>query len=275
MYRPEPPYTDGLPPFDKYFYYKASVQSPDEDMEFMDQVYREARGAKAVPQTLREDFCGTFTNCCSWVKRGTKRLAHGVDLDPEPIAYGRANYLSQLKPAERKRISLHQADVLSSGLPKVDMICALNFSYFIFKQRKILVDYFKNCLSTLKKDGILVIDCFGGADCHEPSEEETEFEDLKTSYFWDQDAYDPLTNHATFHIHFRRKGERKRKNAFTYDWRMWSIPELKDALLDAGFANVNIYWEGSTPEGEGDGIFAISEQGEACSSFVAYLAALK
>jgi hypothetical protein len=275
MYIPEPPYNAGLPPFDKYFHYKSSVQSPPADCEFLEQVYKDARGKKANAKVMRDDFCGTFANCCEWVRRDPSHVAHGVDLDPEPLSYGRANYLTELDPKQQKRVHIHQKNVMDPDLPACDVICALNFSYFIFKQRKQLLEYFTSCRNALKKDGVLVMDCFGGTQCWEPIEEETEFEDLKMSYFWDQESFDPLTNNALFHIHFKRKGERKRRNVFTYDWRMWTVPELKDILLDAGFKKVNLYWEGTTETGEGDGEYRIAETGEPCEAFVAYIAALK
>jgi SAM-dependent methyltransferase len=260
-------------PFDKYWYYSASVQSPIDDVRFYDRVYHDARGKS--PRVLREDFCGTFINCCEWVKLGPERRAIGVDLDPEPIGYGREHYLPKLDAGQQSRVTIIQDNVLSPGLPKADLICAMNFSFFIFKQRKELVSYFKNCLEALEPGGVLSIDCFGGSECTEPNEEETEYEDEGYSYFWDQDGFDPLTHHAVFHIHFKRKGEKKRLNVFTYDWRMWTVPELKDALLDAGFSEVKTYWEGTTDDGEGDGNFHLAEKGEVCESWVAYLAALK
>lgn len=262
-----------LEAFDKYFYYSASVQSPQEDVRFYDRVYRDARGKS--PAILREDFCGTFINCCEWVKLGPERRAIGVDLDPEPISYGREHYFPKLNAEEQSRVQIIQDNVLSPGLPQADLICAMNFSYFIFKDRRTLVDYFKNCYAALKPDGVLALDCFGGTECAEPNEEETEYEDEGYSYYWDQDGLDPLTNHAKFHIHFKRKGEKKRLNVFTYDWRMWSVPELRDALLDAGFSQVKTYWEGTTEDGEGNGEFFLAEHGEVCQSWVAYISALK
>ena len=76
--------------FDKYWFYKRSVQSPDVDVEFFEKVYRELNGGTA--KTLREDFCGTFAISCEWVKRNPNYQAIGVDLDPEPVAYGKSNY---------------------------------------------------------------------------------------------------------------------------------------------------------------------------------------
>ncbi|MES2856865.1 MAG: class I SAM-dependent methyltransferase, partial [Bdellovibrionota bacterium] len=80
--------------FDKYWYYKKSVQSPDTDVEFLRSTYKEIRGKD--PTTLREDFCGTFSICCEWVKLNPKFKAFGIDLDSEPIEYGYNNYLPHL-----------------------------------------------------------------------------------------------------------------------------------------------------------------------------------
>ncbi len=266
-----------LPPFDPYYYYSKSVQSPNEDMEFLDQVYRDVHGKKAKPKVMREDFCAAFLNCCSWVKRGPQRIAYGLDLDPEPLDYGRQHYLPTLTKDQARRVILLQKDVLGSGLPKADMICALNFSYSIFKERETIKKYFKNALKNLNQNGIMVLDAFGGIKCWEPNEEEISYDDHDPpfSYFWDQDSIDPLTHHGMFYIHFKRKGEAKRQRVFTYDWRLWTVPELKDLLLDAGFSKVLLYWEGTTEDGEGDGNFQITETGEECESWICYIAGVK
>lgn len=44
---------------DKFVCYQKSVQSPDIDIEFFEQAYKEAYGKK--PVSLREDFCGAFS----------------------------------------------------------------------------------------------------------------------------------------------------------------------------------------------------------------------
>jgi SAM-dependent methyltransferase len=268
-----PSETELLTTFDKYRLYHDSVQSPEEDMEFLDQVYREARGQDRKPQILREDFCGTFANCCAWVARGDDRVAYGVDLDPQPLSYGRTHNLSALAPAQQQRIHLLQENVLSPGLPAADMICAQNFSTFIFKDRQTLLSYFRNALAALRPDGIFVLDCFGGSAAQEANEEQRSYDGF--TYYWDQESFDPITHHAVFHIHFQREGEGKREKVFTYDWRMWTIPELRDALREAGFSRVNAYWEGTTEDGEGDGKYSLAEKGEECQSWIAYLAALK
>lgn len=256
---------------DKYEYYQRSVQSPDVDAAFLHRVYKEAHKNKKSAAVLREDFCAAFALCCQWVLLDSAKTAHAVDLDPEPLAYGREHYLSRLPAAAQKRLSIHEADVLQPKLPHADIIAALNFSYFIFKERPTLKRYFENCRKTLKEGGLLVLDCFGGPACMEPNEHETEYDDF--SYFWDQDSFDPLTHHAQFAIHFRLKGKKKIKNVFTYDWRLWTLPELHDLLLESGFKKVEFYWEGTDENGEGDGNYTKVDKGEICESFVAYLVA--
>ena len=201
-----------LQPFDKYFYYQQSVQSSDIDVEFFEKVYREIRNRH--PKTLREDFCGAFSVCCEWVKRDKIYQSFGVDLDPEPLQYGKDNNLSKLDKEAQERVELAQMDVLEGNLPSVDIVCALNFSYFCFKRREQLKKYMESVHRSLGSGGVLIMDCFGGSQCQEANEEETEHGDHNFSYFWDQDSFDPITNHAKFYIHFKRKGEKKREKVF-------------------------------------------------------------
>jgi SAM-dependent methyltransferase len=260
-------------PFDKYLYYFLSVQSPESDVSFMHDTYRKLRGKK--PKTLREDFCAAFANCCEWVKQGSSYSSYGIDIDEEPIAYGYKHYLPEITKSQQKRVHILQKNVLDSKLPSADIACALNFSYFCFKERSVLLKYFRNTFKTLKKDGIFVIDCFGGTNCQEQNVEETVHEEHGFSYFWDQGFFDPVTNHCEFAIHFKRKREKMRRNVFTYDWRMWTIPELKDLLQEAGFKTSTVYWEGTTRNGEGNGVFKATEVGEECESWISYIVAEK
>lgn len=257
--------------FDKYSYYINSVQSPETDVRFFKKVYRELRHKEAL--TLREDFCGTYIVCQEWVKLGNLYKAIGVDLDEEPIEYGRRLAEKNLKPSQRARLNILKKNVLNPSLPKSDITAALNFSYFLFKERGMLKKYFRNVYKTLKNDGVFILDCFGGSNCYEPNEEETVHKGF--SYFWDQDSYDPITNEAQFYIHFKIKGKKKIEKAFSYDWRLWSIPELKEILTEVGFKDIHVYWEGTTKSGEGDGHFKSVDKGEDCESWIAYLAALK
>jgi hypothetical protein len=52
---------------------------------------------------------------------------------------------------------------------------------------------------------------------------------------------------------------------------MWSIPEIRDVMLDAGFNEVEVYWEGTARNGRGSGRFTRKERGEPCQVWVAYV----
>ncbi len=256
-------------PFDKYKYYQRSVQSTEGDVQFFRDTYRELKNKN--PKIMREDFCGTFGLACEWVKLNPQFKAIGIDLDSEPLDYGRTHYLPKLREDQQKRITLYQKNVLAKGFPLTDISVAMNFSYFIFKTRPEMKSYFSNVLRGLKKDGIFIMDLFGGSLCHEENEESTKFSGF--TYFWDQASFDPIRNHAVFYIHFKVKGEKKRERVFTYDWRMWSIPELREILAEVGFKKTHIYWEGTNRSGGGNGVFKRTEIGESCQSWIAYIVA--
>jgi SAM-dependent methyltransferase len=238
----------------------------------LESFYTDVSGGGRPPRVLREDFCGTFANCCAWVKRGSDREAHAVDLDREPLAYGEKHNLAKLADSDRARVKIHQSNVLGEEMPSADIIAALNFSYFIFKERAVLKRYFENCRRTLNDDGVLILDCFGGTACTEANEEETIYKEEGFSYYWDQESFDPLTNEAEFAIHFK-VGDTMYEHQFNYDWRMWSPRELKDLLLECGYTKVAFYWEGTDEEGAGDGEFSPVEKGEECESWVTYIVA--
>lgn len=259
-----------LPPFDRYAHYLQAVQSPEIDCQFITRTYKELR--KRKPTIMREDFCGTFKICCEWVKQNRTNRAIGIDLDPEPLAYGHANHVSHLTEDQQQRLLTVQDSVMTARVDKADVIAALNFSYFFFKSRLMMRQYFARARKGLKKDGILILDAFGGPACQEYCEDKTLI-DKQFYYFWEQVNFDPVTNEALFHIHFQRKGEAKRKRVFTYDWRMWSIPEIRDCLMEAGFHRTHVYWEGTTRTGEGNGVFTRAEKGEECEAWVVYIAA--
>lgn len=255
--------------FDKYAYYSEAVQSSENDVHFLKKVYRHFY--KKNPMILREDFCGTFKLCEEWVKLNKTNVAYGVDLDGEPIDYGKKRSQKTLKQDQLSRIHILRQNVLDSDLPSADVVVALNFSYFIFKQRQDLKKYFQQVCNKLKPQGLFVIDTFGGTESYEAHEEKTKHKGF--TYFWDQKNFEPLTNEAKFEIHFKINGEKtKRRKVFTYNWRIWSIAELSEILTEAGFKNVTVYWEGTTRKGEGDNNFKPVTKGEECASWIAYIA---
>lgn len=256
----------GLGVIDKYYYYLNSVQSAEADAEFIRDTYRKIK--KKSPRILREDFCGTFSLCAEWVKLNRENEAYGLDLDPEPIMYGMLKLFPKLELDQQGRLHIYRRNVLEDGLPKADVICALNFSYFILKEREVLKNYFARSFKHLKKDGILMLDCFGGSECQAPISENQRFDGF--TYYWEQKSFDPITYNAEFQIHYRIRGK-KYEGVFTYDWRMWTIPEIRELLLEAGFKKVSVYWEGTNRKGGGNGIFKKVNVGESCQAWVCYI----
>ncbi|MBK9323692.1 MAG: class I SAM-dependent methyltransferase [Bdellovibrionaceae bacterium] len=256
--------------FDKYDLYRRAVQSAETDVEFIRDTYKELKKKSAT--VVREDFCGTFALSTEWIKLGSRNIANGVDLDPEPMTYGRQHYLSKLSPEQQRRMHLFERNVLDPDLPKSDIVLAMNFSYFCFKNRDVMKLYFTNVYKSLNKDGIFIADCFGGKQCHSAIEDTNKFDGF--TYYWDQTDFDPVTNEAFFYIHFRVGGQ-KIERVFSYDWRLWSIPELREIMQEAGFKKTHVYWEGTARDGSGNGVFTRTERGESCDSWIAYIVAEK
>lgn len=263
-------------PFDKYAYYQVAVQSPEDHVHIFERMFHELRGRQAL--SLREDFCGTFLISCEWVKSHPKRTAIGVDLDPEPLDYGRTHNYKWLKPSERKRIQLLQQNVMTVSKKKVDIIGAGNFSFFVFKDRASLLKYFRAAYQSLAPDGIFAIELAGGPGFIESNREQLTYNVPKLgrfTYYWHQKSFDPITHYGMYAIHFKTADGVMHKDCFTYDWRVWTIPELKDAMLEVGFKEAHAYWEASDEKGEGTGEFLRAEQGENDYSYIAFVVGTK
>ena len=258
---------------EKHRLYEASVQCHEGDIDFLNKEYR--RIYNRAPLSLREDFGGTGLLACEWVRQSPEHTAYAIDLDPEPISYGYENHYFRLNEEEKKRMKYIEGNVLADFDFKADIVVAFNFSYFIFKKRHELLDYFKRVRAGMKNDGAFFIDLFGGTEARSPLVEETEHEDEGFSYFWDCDSYNPITNEVQYYIHFKTLNDGKmHREVFSYDWRMWTMMELREVLEDAGFSKTVTYWEGEDEDGEGDGNFYPSEKEENCESWVTYIMAL-
>ena len=255
---------------DKYELYQHAVQSPDTDIEFLQRVYREIHNRDA--QHFREDFCGTAILCANWVKSDEGCTAEGYDLDPEPVAWGREHNLKPLGDAG-ERVQLFLEDARSDGVRAPDVRIAQNFSYWIFKERAVLLDYFKKAHDSLADDGIFVIDLWGGSETQDKMREKRKVDEGFT-YIWDQGEYFPASGDFTCRIHFKFKDGTKMKNAFVYEWRVWHLTELRDMFQEAGFSQVDSYFEEDDDDDEG-GDYLLDNQGEHAAAWIAYLVGQK
>lgn len=237
---------------DRHTLYQEAVQDPETEIENFTKFYTEIRGKK--PLSMKEDYCGTAYLATEWAKSDPARTAIGVDYDAETIEWGQAHNIDAAGPEVASRVKLFKADVRDVTEPKVDVTCGLNFSYCIFETRDELRGYFEKARAGLKDDGLLILDMFGGTECYDELEEETELEENDATYIWEHVSFNPINNHVECAIHFEFSDGSRLDNAFTYAWRFWSLIEIKELLLEAGFSNVRIYWE-EFEEGEDDDEF--------------------
>jgi cyclopropane fatty-acyl-phospholipid synthase-like methyltransferase len=196
-----------------------------------------------------------------------------VDIDPSVLDWGRKNRIGKLPAADQARVQLLESDVMTVDTPAVDLLVAFNFSYFIFDTRDRLREYFRRAHAALVNDGVFFIDLFGGPEAQEETKEKTKHKGF--TYIWHQAEFHPVTNYIRCHIHFKFRDGSRIKKAFTYEWRLWSAPELREILLEAGFKKATVYWEGEDEDGEGNGVFTPDEKGEADLAWIAYIVAEK
>jgi SAM-dependent methyltransferase len=260
---------------DRHRLYELAVQCPEAEVDFVDATFRRLRGRK--PQLLREDFCGTGNVCCEWVRRGGKRRAIGVDLDADVLAWGRENQLAGLSRSQRERVSLIRADVLSAATESTDVVSAMNFSYWLLQDRGQLKRYFKRVNRSLKEDGVFFLDAYGGYDSHREIVEERAIDDGGDgfTYVWEQKAFNPITHTMACRIHFAFPDGSRLDDAFSYEWRLWSLPEILDLLHECGFARTTVYWQGWDKNGEPDGDFRPATEADADAGWICYISAEK
>jgi SAM-dependent methyltransferase len=250
---------------DRHLLYQAAVQQPASDVQLFHRLYK-ARYQRA-PLLLREDFCGTGLVSAAWVSSHRQRRAYGIDLDAEVLTWGALRTLQPLPDPVRSRVQLIQGDVLEVVTPKAHVIAAGNFSFCVFQTRALLLRYFRKVRKQLAHEGVFVLDVLGGSDTQIENREEVRRIRGGFRYVWEQQRFDPIQCRAEFAIHFRFKDGSELQNAFRYDWRMWSLPEVREALLEAGFGSVDVYWEGTDRRtGAGNGVFrrARSAPAERC-----------
>jgi hypothetical protein len=255
---------------DRHYLYQESVQDTQSEIDFVEETWAELRDRPA--ELLREDFCGTANTACEWVRRDRAHRAVGIDLDDEVLEWGELNNIAQLDADQQARIELLREDVVETLPEPADIVLAMNFSYFLFNTRAAMLDYFRNVREGLVEDGLFFLDAYGGYDAPREIEEERECDGF--TYVWEQASFNPIDSMMECRIHYQFPDGSRIDNAFTYRWRLWTLPELRELLGEAGFGQVTVYWEGTDQEkNEGNGIYQPAEVGDADPGWVCYIVA--
>lgn len=266
---------------DLHHLYEASVQGVETDLDFAVRVFKNKRNH--VPNDLREDFCGTAALACEWVSRSPQHRAWGVDFDRPTLDWGIAHNVAQLS-TQAGELKLLCANVLKVKTPPVDLVMALNFSFCVFKTRDLLLTYFKKVHSALNNGGLFITDIYGGTESGGTKLEPRKVKSFTATdgtkvpsftYIWDQAEYNVIDHHVVNYIHFNIPGIGKINKAFSYDWRLWTLPELQELLLEAGFKSVEVYLHDWTDAGESDDIYRRRTRYENSLGWVAYVVGIK
>ncbi|KAK1435077.1 hypothetical protein QVD17_00837 [Tagetes erecta] len=272
----------------KFSLYQQSVQSPKGDISYLQMFFLTYVGGRA-PLHLQEDFCGTALLSTEWLRSDSRRTAIGLDLDVEALDWCMENNVNKIGADLSSRIFLYHGNVLqpqeaklvksnvqnvmrnitleenenenededvseyvtsSEPLPSRDIVCAFNYSCCCLHTRHELVSYFKNALQALsKKGGIFVMDLYGGTSSECELKMQRKFPNF--TYTWEQAGFDIVQRKTRISLHYTLQKHQKKKlrHAFSYSWRLWSLPEIKDCMEEAGFRSVH-FWIRQMPDSE-------------------------
>lgn len=261
---------------DKHALYLASVQDPLNDVLRVSKIFNTIFNKEAI--SFREDFSGTFALSCCWVQSSSKRMALSIDIDKETIEYGIENYLSNLSEDEQNRLTPRVSDALVTT-DNVDIIATFNFSCCLLHERKALLKYFKHAYSSLNDEGMIILDIFGGSDSEIPEVQERDIDNhdyiAPFLFEFERKDFNPISRIANYGIHFKYNSGEEMIDAFTYEFRMWSITEIRDLLEEAGFSSSKVFWEDCDSEGYGNGNFYETESEENSVNWNAYIVGIK
>jgi hypothetical protein len=222
------------------------------------------------PRVLREDFSGSAAVARHWAGLGPDRRAIAVDRDAGVLGLARAPGLTT-----------RALDVLRCR-DRADVISATNFPLGYFHDRSALAAYLRHARACLNPRGVFLCDTYGGRDAFTPLSLIALLRGPGgelVEHTWEQRSADPLSGRVVDALHFRvsLKGRRTAvlRDAFVYDWRLWSAPELRDALSDSGFSRIEAHATlGDAIDGRGRlRVRPLAEGAELDESYVVYLVA--
>lgn len=220
--------------------YRHAVQHPEAEVQFFHRAWASCFGRNAeLPTRLREDFAGTAAVAAEWVDLSDDHRAVAVEKH-RPTARWAERAARRRLGVRARDLHVVEADVFDLAAPRVDIVAATNFSAFIFHERDELRRYLRHARRCLGPRGLLVLDAFGGPGAMRPGEQarrvrpRADADVPPFTYVWEQRAFDHLTHRIDCRIHFQLGGS-TRRDAFRYDWRLWTLPELLELMAEAGF----------------------------------------
>jgi len=218
---------------DRFQLYELCVQSPAAQAAFLRAVHG------AAPLALREDFCARAAIARAWLELDERATAVAVDFD-------RRVHGEEFHPRLERRV----ADVTqpSGDESCYDVIHAGNFSLGYLETRAALLGYLRLTRARLRPGGLLFADTFGGASAFRlgASERQRFLPDgRRVRCLWRRVEADPargsVVNTLSFCVDRDGEIELELPDAFEYRWRLWSLPELREACLEVGLLGFELY----------------------------------
>lgn len=270
--------------------YESCVQNPELAVKLLRGIHGDS------PRILAEDFCGTAALSRAWVRAIENSRAIAADIDPAPLKRAKAE-IAKLRGRSRekargkslapsaKAVRILRADVLTSvplAKLRADVLFVGNFSIGEIHDRATLVRYLARSRERLLKGGVFVCDIYSGESAFRVGTTQREHilaDGTRVKYTWEQRTADPFTAQVENALHFRVfKGSelvRDLRDAFVYRWRLWSIPELRDAMFEAGFDRVDVYAQLPDAEDSEGNVYAspVDDPSELGPSFIVCVAA--
>lgn len=233
--------------------YEIAVQNVEADVAFLERL--RTRGSRPL-RVLREDFCGTAALSCRWVMQSPAHTAWAVDQDATGLAWARRHHLAYMRHGT-DRVTLIHGDVRRARTPPADVVTAMNFSALVFHDRRALGAYFRAAARALRPGGRFVLQTLGGPAAASASLERrriaaTQGPDGREipgfTYEWEQQPVAP--HRVRCALHFAWPDGTRKPRAFRYEWRLWSLDELRELLHANGFNAVELWLhDTSAPSG--------------------------
>ncbi len=193
------------------------------------------------PAVLHEDFCGSAAVSREWCGvPGRRAVATDTSDDTLRYAQSRSGGLDI-------RFLLGSVLRVPPATPDADVIFSGNFSVGELRTRSELLAYLARCRARLRPGGIFVCDLFGAQPRTGGGTTRRVLQlpgGRSLEYVWEQRAWDAWAARVRCVIHFRviDAGEvvASYPDAFVYDWRVWGVAEMSDALREACFESVEV-----------------------------------